>query len=195
MTAVNDFSLQTDRLILRSWRQADLTPFAALNADHRVMEYFPSVLTREESDFFAAKISQRIQENGFGLWAVEVRGGAPFIGFVGLSQPRFETSFTPCVEVGWRLAYDHWGRGYATEAATSAIDDAFDRFDVDEILSFTSRQNQRSQRVMEKLGMTHAPADDFDHPEIPNGDPLRRHVLYRLSRANWQSVSHGPYRR
>ena len=189
MTAVNDFSLQTERLILRSWHDTDRAPFAALNADPRVMEYFPSVLAREESDLFAAKISQRIDENGFGLWAIEVRGGAPFIGFVGLSRPRFETAFTPCIEVGWRLAYDHWGRGYATEAATAALDDAFHRFNLDEILSFTSRQNQRSQRVMEKLGMTHDPVDDFDHPEIPDGHPLRRHVLYRLSRAAWTSLS------
>jgi RimJ/RimL family protein N-acetyltransferase len=189
MTAVNDFSLQTERLILRSWQETDRAPFAALNADPRVMEYFPSVLAREESDLFAAKISQRIDENGFGLWAIEVRGGAPFIGFVGLSRPRFETAFTPGIEVGWRLAYDHWGRGYATEAATAALDDAFHRFNLDEILSFTSRQNQRSQRVMEKLGMTHDPVDDFDHPEIPDGHPLRRHVLYRLSRAAWTSLS------
>jgi RimJ/RimL family protein N-acetyltransferase len=184
-----DFSLCTDRLILRSWQESDLAPFAALNADPRVMEFFPNVLTREESDFFAAKISQRIDENGFGLWAVEVRGGAPFIGFVGLSQPRFETSFTPCIEVGWRLAYDHWGRGYATDAATAALNDGFHRLKVAEILSFTSQQNQRSQRVMKKLGMVHALTDDFDHPEIPAGHPLRPHVLYRLSRAAWASQS------
>jgi RimJ/RimL family protein N-acetyltransferase len=186
---VNDLSLQTDRLILRSWREADLLPFAALNADHRVMEFFPSVLTLDESDFLGAKISQRIRENGFGLWAVEVRGGAPFVGFVGLSRPRFEAAFTPCVEVGWRLAYEHWGHGFATEAAIAALDDAFHRLDIAEILSFTSRQNQRSQRVMEKLGMSHDPSDDFDHPEIPDGHPLRPHVLFRLSRATWQSNS------
>jgi RimJ/RimL family protein N-acetyltransferase len=189
MTITKDFALHTDRLILRSWRESDLEPFAALNADPRVMQYFPSVLTRAESDFLAEKISERIEQHRFGLWAVELRTGAPFIGFVGLAIPRFEASFTPCIEVGWRLAYEHWGHGYATEAATGALDDAFGRFDFEEIVSFTTQQNWRSRRVMEKLGMTHSLTDDFDHPEIPEPHPLRRHVLYRLSRNTWQSVS------
>ncbi len=183
------FALHTERLILRSWRDSDLEPFAALNADPRVMEYFPSALARAESDFLANRISERIQQHGFDLWAVEVRDGAPFIGFVGLAVPRFEAAFTPCVEVGWRLAYEHWGYGYATEAATAALNDAFQRFDFEEVVSFTTQHNQRSRRVMEKLGMSRSPADDFDHPEMPQAHPLRRHVLYRLSRKSWRAAS------
>jgi RimJ/RimL family protein N-acetyltransferase len=183
------FVLETDRLLLRSWRETDLEPFAAINADPRVMEYFPSPLTRAESDFLADKISERIQKSGFGLWAVEERGGAPFIGFVGLAVPLFEAAFTPCVEVGWRLAYAHWGRGYAPEAAAAALDDAFGRLDLQEIVSFTTQHNQRSRRVMEKLGMTHSLADDFDHPELSCDHPLLRHVLYRLSRKSWLTAS------
>lgn len=189
MAVVNHFALNTDRLILRSWRETDLAPFAALNADPRVMEYLPKVLSREESDIVAARITHDINQRGFGLWAVEVPDVAPFIGFVGLATPRFDAPFTPCIEIGWRIAYDHWGRGYATEAATAALNDGFERLNVEEILSFTVPKNHRSRRVMEKLGMTRSPADDFDHPNLPVSHPLRLHVLYRLSRKTWQSVS------
>jgi RimJ/RimL family protein N-acetyltransferase len=180
-----EFALYTRRLILRPWRETDLAPFAALNADPRVMEYFPKPLSRDESDRRAEQISQYITQHGCGLWAVEVPRIAPFIGFAGISTSRFEATFTPCIEVGWRLAFDFWNRGYATEAASAALDDAFARLDVDEIVSFTSWQNRRSRRVMEKLGMTHSPAEDFDHPNVPEGHPLRRHVLYRLARDAW----------
>ncbi len=174
--------MRSERLLLRRWRPSDLAPFAALNADPRVMRHFPATLSRAESDAFADGIEDHFAAKGFGLWAVEVPGGAPFIGFVGLSVPRFEASFTPCVEIGWRLAAEHWGRGYAPEAARAALAFGFDTLALREILSFTAMANQPSRRVMEKLGMTHDPADDFDHSALPEGHALRRHVLYRLSR-------------
>jgi RimJ/RimL family protein N-acetyltransferase len=146
------------------------------------MRHFPAVLTRAESDAWALGAQALIAARGWGLWAVEVDRGAPFIGFVGLAQPRFDAHFTPAVEVGWRLAREHWGSGYATEAARAAISFAFDELGLDEIVSFTPVANDRSRRVMERLGMTHDPADDFDHPRLAHGDPLRRHVLYRLRR-------------
>jgi ribosomal-protein-alanine N-acetyltransferase len=154
------------------------------------MRYFPSPRARaEESDELAERIRRHIEEEGWGLWAVEVVGGAAFIGFVGLARPNFEEHFTPGVEVGWRLARAHWGRGYATEAGRAALAYGFEELGLKEIVSFTSELNTRSRRVMERLGMTRDPADDFDHPRIPAGDPLRLHVLYRLSRDAW-TVSH-----
>lgn len=171
--------LTTDRLRLRAWTSADLEPFAALNADPEVMRYFPAVLTREESDAFAAAIMTRMDQRGFGLWAVETAGTRDFIGFVGLAMPTWEAHFMPCVEVGWRLARRFWNQGYATEAARAALAFGFDHAKLPEIVSFTSLQNTPSRRVMEKLGMTTNPADDFDHPRIAEGHPLRRHVLYR----------------
>jgi RimJ/RimL family protein N-acetyltransferase len=172
--------LRTPRLVLRQWREADLDAFAALNADPEVMRYFPAALTREESDAFAARARTHIAERGWGSWAVELIGGAPFIGFVGLSEPRFEAAFTPAVEVGWRLARDHWGKGYATEAARAAVTFGFADLGLEEIVSFAPTNNLRSRRVMERIGMTHDAADDFDHPFLSRDDPLRRHVLYRL---------------
>jgi RimJ/RimL family protein N-acetyltransferase len=180
----------TLRLHLRLWRDEDLTAFAALNADPRVMEFFPKPLDRTESDARAARIRDHFARHGFGLWAVEVPGVADFIGFVGLSVPDFEATFTPCVEVGWRLAHEHWGRGYATEAARAALDFGFRRLAIDEIVSFTVQANRRSRSVMERVGMTRTPADDFDHPALPEGHPLRRHVLYRAIRR--QETAVGP---
>jgi RimJ/RimL family protein N-acetyltransferase len=174
--------LRTPRLVLRQWRDADLAPFAALNADPEVMRHFPSVLTRAESDAWVLGARALIAARGWGLWAVEVAEGAPFIGFVGLAQPSFDAHFTPAVEIGWRLAREHWGSGYATEGAGTAISFAFDELGLEEIVSFTTIANDRSRRVMERLGMTHDPTDDFDHPRLAPGDPLRPHVLYRLRR-------------
>jgi RimJ/RimL family protein N-acetyltransferase len=174
-------SLRTPRLILREWRPEDREPFAQMNADPRVMEHFPSPSTRAESDAFADRIQAHFDQHGFGLWAVEVPGEAPFVGFVGLSIPRFEAHFTPAVEIGWRLAVESWGRGFATEAAHEAVRFGFEEVGLEEIVSFTVPANVRSRRVMERLGMTHDPADDFDHPGLP-GHPLARHVLYRLRR-------------
>ena len=172
-------TLTTGRLILRPWRDADLAPFAALNADPAVMEHFPATLTRDESDAVAARVRAFMAEHGFGWWAVEVPGEAPFIGFIGLWRPAFETHFTPCVEVGWRLARAYWGRGYATEGAREALRFGFKDLGLAEIVSFTATPNLRSQAVMRRLGMTRDPADDFDHPRLADGHPLRRHVLYR----------------
>jgi RimJ/RimL family protein N-acetyltransferase len=174
--------LRTDRLVLRSWRESDREPYAALNADPIVMEHFPAPLTREESDAHVDRILAAFEELGWGLWAVEVPGVADFIGFIGLGIPRFEASFTPCVEVGWRLARSAWGRGYAPEGGTEALRFAFDHLALEEVVSFTSVGNAKSRRVMEKIGMTHDPADDFDHPAVPLDSPINRHVLYRVTR-------------
>jgi RimJ/RimL family protein N-acetyltransferase len=179
--------LRTERLVLRGWCEEDLAPFEALNADPAVMEHFPGTLSRAESDAFAARVRSELAARGFGLWAVEVPGVARFIGFTGLAVPHFEAHFTPCVEVGWRLARAHWGRGYAPEAARAALAHAFGPLGLAEVVSFTSVGNARSRRVMEKLGMTHDPRDDFDHPALAPGHPLRRHVLYRVRPARLDS--------
>jgi RimJ/RimL family protein N-acetyltransferase len=178
--------INTERLVLRRWRTTDRDAFARLNADPVVMEHFLSALNRAESDAFADRIDAGFIANGYGLWAVEVPGEAEFIGYVGLALATFEAHFTPAVEVGWRLACDYWGRGFATEAARAAVTDGFDRVGLQEIVSFTVPANERSWRVMERLGMTHDPADDFDHPRLPVGHHLRRHVLYRLKRADYR---------
>jgi ribosomal-protein-alanine N-acetyltransferase len=177
--------LRTDRLVLRPWRDADCAPFAALNADPRVMQFFPRALTRAESEALVGRIRDHFVRHGFGLWAVEAPGVAEFAGFVGLSVPSFEARFTPCVEVGWRLAREHWGRGYATEGARAAVAFGFGDAGLDEIVSFTVPANLPSRRVMERLGMTRSPDDDFEHPFLPAGHPLRHHVLYRIGRERW----------
>lgn len=174
--------LETPRLRLRRWRSEDRAAFAALNADPRVVEFLPGPLSHAESDAVADRIVAHFAEHGFGLWAVEILGVAPFAGFIGLSQPRFTAAFTPCVEIGWRLAAEHWGRGYATEGARAALAFGFEPLGLTEIVSFTVPENLRSRRVMEKLGMTRDPAEDFDHPLLPAGHRLRRHVLYRVAR-------------
>jgi RimJ/RimL family protein N-acetyltransferase len=172
--------LTTPRLLLREWRPEDREPFAALNADPRVMEHFPGVLSRRQSDALAQRSARHFERHGFGPWAVEVPGVAPFIGFVGLDVPGFEAHFTPCVEIGWRLAAEHWAHGYATEAALASVRYAFDVVGLDELTSFTTPQNVRSQAVMKRIGMTRDPADDFDHPRFPPGHRLSRHVMFRL---------------
>jgi RimJ/RimL family protein N-acetyltransferase len=172
--------IRTERVVLRDWTDRDLAPFARLNADPRVMEHLPAVLTTSESDALADRIREELHARGFGAWAVEIPGVVDFAGFVGLSVPSFEAHFTPCVEVAWRLAADFWGHGYATEAARAAVDYGFAELRLRQIVSFTVPANTRSRRVMERLGMRHSPRDDFDHPELAVGHPLRRHVLYRL---------------
>lgn len=171
--------LRTERLLLRGWRDSDLDPFAALNADAETMRFFPAPLTRKESDALAERWRSGLEAEGWGLWAVEAPGTADFVGCVGLARPSFEAHFTPAVEVGWRLARSHWGKGYATEAARAALAHGFGALGLEEIVSFTSRRNEPSIRVMERIGMTRDPADDFDHPRLPAGHPLRPHVLYR----------------
>ena len=173
-------TIATSRLLLRPWRDGDLPAFAALNANPRVMEFFPKVLTRAESDERVASIRRHFDEHGFGRWAVEAPGVADFVGVVGLAVFEADVPFAPCVELGWRLACEHWGRGYATEAARAALGFGFRVAGLDEIVAFTVPANTRSRRVMERLGMTRDPADDFDHPSLPEGHALRRHVLYRL---------------
>lgn len=167
---------RTARLVMRQWTDADLAPFAEMNADPEVMEYFPSTLSREASDELAARARAHLDEHGWGLWALEVDGR--FAGFTGLARPGWDPEL---VEVGWRLPRWAWGRGYATEAAREALAVGFDELGLSEIVSFTAVSNERSQAVMRRLSMTHDPADDFDFPTIEAGHPLRRTVLYRLS--------------
>jgi ribosomal-protein-alanine N-acetyltransferase len=189
----NAIRLQTERLLLREWRASDRAPFSRMNADPRVTEFLPSTLSRAESDALAERIEAHFRERGFGLYAAELRkelrdeargdkcaSTGQFIGWIGLSVPGFEAHFTPCVEIGWRLAADYWGRGLATEGAHEVAKHAFGELAFDELVSFTVAANVRSTRVMQKLGMTHNPTDDFDHPLLPPGHPLGRHVLYRL---------------
>ncbi len=179
-------SLRTERLLLRPWRDSDRAPFAAMNADPHVMEHFPAVRTREQSDSFMDRIVARMLQEGYGLWAVEVPGVAEFIGFIGLG-PADAVLGRPVLEIGWRLAADHWGRGYATEGARASLAHAFDGLGRAEVVSFTTTANERSRRVMEKIGMTRQPQDDFDHPGVPETWPGRRHVLYRITRAEWRN--------
>ena len=177
---MSDQFVRADRLLLRTWRQEDLDPFAALNADPEVMECLPKLLDRQESDGLAARLRGQFETRGYGRWAVEVPGVAPFIGFVGLSYVDFPAPFTPCVEIGWRLAREHWGKGYASEAARASIRFGFEQLGLEEIVSFTVPHNVRSRAVKERIGMTRLPEEDFDHPVLPEGHKLRRHVLYRI---------------
>ena len=174
--------LDTERLRLRRWRDGDRAPFAAMNADPEVMEHFVTPLTRAESDAFVDRIGRCFDERGYGLWVVEERATGAFCGYVGLWPAEFDAPFTPAVEVGWRLPRAAWGKGYATEAARAAVADGFERVGLDEIVSFTAVVNERSWRVMERLGMVRDAAGDFDHPNVPEGHPIRPHVLYRLPR-------------
>lgn len=171
--------LRTPRLTLRAWREGDRDAFAALNADPDVMRHMPKLLTRQESDAMADRIEAHFESRGFGLFAVEVAGVADFVGFVGLTHVPFEAHFTPAVEIGWRLARAHWGQGYVTEAGKACLAFAFGELALTEVVSFTVLANERSWRVMERLGMTRDPKGDFDHPRVPEGHALRRHVLYR----------------
>ena len=172
--------MTTNRLLLRRWQPGDAAPFAEMNSDPKVMEHFPALISREQSDAMIQKIEDHFQQYGFGLWAVEVSGVAPFIGYVGLRHVPWTAPFTPCVEVGWRLAAKYWGQGLASEAALAALDFGFRFLELDEIVSFTVPANLRSRRVMERIGLTHFPDEDFAHPMLPAGHPLSRHVLYRI---------------
>jgi ribosomal-protein-alanine N-acetyltransferase len=172
--------LHTDRLLLRQWRETDRDPWAAMNADPEVMRYFPSTQARAETDAAFDRISAGLAERGWGLWAVDLDG--EFLGFTGLAVPRFDAHFTPATEIGWRFARHAWGHGYAAEAARTVLAHAFDVLELPEVVSFTAVDNTPSRRVMERIGMTHDPADDFDHPSLAADSPLRRHVLYRVQR-------------
>jgi RimJ/RimL family protein N-acetyltransferase len=180
--------LTTARLLLREWRDADREPFAELNADPRVVAFLSGPRNRVASDEFVDRIVARWASDGHGLWAVERREDGAFLGFVGLAAPTFEAAFTPCVEVGWRFTPVAWGQGFATEGARAALRFGFEDVGLEEIVSFTVPDNVRSRAVMERLGMTRDPADDFDHPGYAHGHRLRRHVLYRLGRDDWLAV-------
>ncbi|GAB4040401.1 GNAT family N-acetyltransferase [Spirosoma gilvum] len=175
-------NLYTPRLLLRPWRPEDAEPFAAMNADPEVMEHFPACLTQAESDALMERIRHFMTTNGWGLWAVELPGQASFIGYCGLQPVPFEAPFTPAVEIGWRLARPYWGKGFAYEAAQAVMTFGFDTLKLAEIVSFTIPANVRSWQLMERLDMTRNPADDFDHPRLPVGHPMRPHVLYRQKR-------------
>lgn len=176
--------LSGERVVLRPWRDTDRAPFAAMSADPRVMEFFPALLSRAESDAVIDNMQAHFARHGFGVWAIELPGAAPFIGFTGLAVPRFTAAFTPCVEIAWRLAPAYWGKGYATEAAQLALRYGFDTLGLTEIVAMAVAANVRSRAVMERLAMQRDPADDFDHPSLPGGHPLQRHVLYRIRSAS-----------
>lgn len=180
--------LKTDRLILRPWRSEDREPFAAMNADPAVMEFFVSTMTKEESNAFVDRIEEGWAERGFGLWVAEEIASGTFLGFIGFFHQTFDAHFTPAFEIGYRLARAGWGKGYATEGAREAVRYGFEEAGLTDIVSMTCVPNVRSQNVMRKLGMTHDPADDFDHPRVPDGHPLKRHVLYRLTADQWRDA-------
>jgi RimJ/RimL family protein N-acetyltransferase len=171
--------LRTPRLLLRQWRQEDLAPFAAMNADPAVMEFFPAPLTTEQSNELAQRHHDLLESDQPALFAVERRSEGDFIGFIGLAVPRFEAAFTPCVEIGWRLAQHACGRGLATEGARAVLAHGFSHHALKEVVSFTAAVNLRSRAVMERIGMQRDPSDDFDHPGLPEGHALSAHVLYR----------------
>ena len=175
--------IETDRLILRRWKSSDVEPFVSLNADPRVMEFFPATLSRSETEAMISQIEERIRQQGFGLWAAEAKVTKGFIGFIGLDVPGYPLPFSPCVEVGWRLAFDYWGKGYAQEGARAVLAFGFEKLHLKEIVSFTTVRNFRSRHVMERIGMTYDVQADFDHPQLPKDHPLRRHVLYRKLRS------------
>lgn len=184
--------LSTERLVLRRWRDSDRGPFAALNADPEVMAHFPAMMTRADSDAMVDRIEAHFDQAGFGLWALEIAATGEFIGFTGLSTPRFAAHFLPATEIGWRLARPAWGHGYACEAARRALAFGFQEGGLGQIVSFTSVGNARSRAVMARIGMAHDPRDDFDHPSVPDGDRLRRHVLYRLTAERWRTERDAP---
>lgn len=177
---MKDNLIRIERLILRPWKEEDLKPFAELNGDPRVRRYFSKLLTREESDHSVQMMSTHIERWGFGLWAAELIDTEEFIGLIGLMHVPFSAHFTPAVEIGWRLAYKHWGKGYATEGALACLQHGFKELRLKQIVSFTAVENKRSRSVMEKIGMHHDPKENFDHPMVPDGDPLRKHVLYKI---------------
>jgi len=177
--------IKTERLLMRHWRDEDLALFAKLNADADVMEYYPKILTTTESDAMADKISTLLNERGWGFWAVEQSSDRSFIGFVGLHKPLYELPVTPCVEIGWRLAKNFWGKGYATEAALAALEYAFQQLDLTQVYSFTSVSNYKSRSVMERIKMKNI-HKNFEHPIIPIDHPLREHVLYKINQCDWQ---------
>lgn len=190
MTCISAF-VETPRLRLLCIQDRHFAAFAAMNADPAVMKFFPAPLDHEQSMAMRSRMETHTKDYGHTFWVVESIENAEFLGLAGLLVPQYEAHFTPCVEIGWRFARKHWGKGLATEAARAVADLGFTRLGLDEIVALTVPANWRSRRVMERLGMTYSPADDFDHPDLPEGHPLRRHVLYRLSRGAWRKPPRG----
>ncbi|WP_109513962.1 GNAT family N-acetyltransferase [Pseudomonas ovata] len=184
-------TLDSARLSMRQWHDDDLPAFAALCADPQVMRYFPEPLSRLQAAAMIGRLRGHFAELGFGLWALERKDTGAFIGFTGLTVVGFEAPFAPAVEIGWRLAREHWGLGFASEAAWTALGCGFDRLGLDEIVSFTAHSNLPSQKVMQAIGMQPDPLGDFDHPALPDGHPLKPHVLYRINREQWLSTLQG----
>lgn len=175
--------LRTARTLLRQWKESDLPAWCAMNADARVRRHFAATLDFEQATQEAARIRAAIAQRGWGMWALELPGGLPFAGTVGLHVTTIDAPFVPTVELGWRLVPEAWGRGLATEAAQAAVHFAFEHLGLDEVTAYTAADNLPSQAVMQRLGMTRSPDDDFDHPSLEPGHPLRRHRLFRLRRA------------
>ena len=171
--------IETSRLILQQWEERDREPWIAMNADPRVMEFFPGVYSRERSEEVLQAMQRGLEARGYGWWAVEIRQTGEFAGMIAVDDVRYDVPFTPKREVGWRFAFAHWGNGYATEGAAAALEFARERLEWDSVVAFTAARNVRSQRVMQRLAMTHDAREDFDHPSIEAGHPLQRHVLYR----------------
>ena len=184
MTPTSD-TISDSRIVLRRWRDSDLLAFAAMNADPEVMRHFPATLNSRESADLLTRIRQHFDQHGYGVWALEITGQLPFAGFVGLLQVNFEAHFSPAVEIAWRLVHSAWGKSYATKAALRVLHHAFEELQLEEVVSFTVPANQRSQAVMQRIGMHTHIEDNFEHPRLPTGHPLREHVLYRLKRDEW----------
>lgn len=173
-----DFVITTERLALRLWHTDDFLPFAAMNKDEDVMKYFPNILSEEETRTMMQRIENHFQTHGFGLFAIEKLSTKEFIGYTGFMVPRFESFFTPCIEIGWRIKKEEWNKGYATEAAKACLVYGFQNLNLNKIYSFTSAVNHPSEKVMQKIGMKKE--GEFEHPNIANDSPLRRHVLYKI---------------
>jgi RimJ/RimL family protein N-acetyltransferase len=182
--SMNYVRLETDRLLMREWQEGDLKPFAEMGQDPDVMRYFPKQMSQEDAEQFITKSNLFLQHKGFTLWATTVKESGQFAGFVGLAEPSYQTHFTPCVEIGWRLSKKFWGQGFATEAARRVLKYAFEDLNLPEIVSFTTVLNTPSMKVMERIGMIRDTGGDFDHPKIPVDHPLCRHVLYRIKKQN-----------
>lgn len=180
-------TLKTKRLILRNWKKSDLLPFFQLNADSRVMEFYAKTLSRKESDALAEQIQRNATKYPYGFWAVEVPGISSFIGYIGLNYWDLQMDFSPCVDIGWRIAFPYWGFGYALEGAQEVLRYGFENIELDEIVSMATIGNFRSQRLMKRLAMEHDPKENFHHPKLLKRDPLSMRVLYRLSKQNWFS--------
>ncbi|MFZ1979195.1 MAG: GNAT family N-acetyltransferase [Bacteroidota bacterium] len=172
--------IETERLVLRTWQESDIIPFAEMNRDPEVMEFFPKILSQEETEAFYKRITADLEQNGFGLFAVETKQDQIFIGFIGFARPSFSSYFTPCIEIGWRMDKRFWNMGFATEGAKACLEYGFSKLNFKEIVSFTAKINKRSINVMKRIGMAYA--GDFEHPNVAEGHPLRRHVLYKISR-------------